>query len=54
MVVRQRQEEGQPTQAVTLRLPVELYRWLRRDAFEREVSQVSIVVEALEKLREAG
>lgn len=42
------------TQAITVRLPVELYQWLRRDAFEREVSQTSLVIEALEKLREAG
>lgn len=37
--------------AVNVALPVELADWLRREAFERRVSQGSIVAKALERLR---
>jgi hypothetical protein len=32
---------------MTVRLPADLYEWLRREAFEEHVSQAAIVVEAL-------
>jgi predicted transcriptional regulator len=38
--------------AKTIRLPPEVAEWLRREAFERRVSQQSIIQEALELLRE--
>lgn len=37
------------TQAMTVRLPKELYERLRREAFENRVSQASIVIDAIEK-----
>jgi predicted DNA-binding protein len=33
---------------MTIRLPKELYERLRREAFEKRVSQASIIVEAVE------
>ena len=39
-------------QAITLRLPGELYEWLRREAFETRDSMKAITVTALEELRE--
>lgn len=38
---------GAGTQAMTLRLPKELYERLRREAYEKHVSQASIVIGAL-------
>lgn len=37
------------TQAMTVRLPQELYERLRREAFEKRVSQNSIIIDAIEK-----
>ena len=37
------------TQAITIRLPVEIYERLRREAYETRTSQVSIIVRALEE-----
>lgn len=37
------------TQAITVRLPVELYERLRREAFDKRTSQVAIITEALEE-----
>lgn len=49
-----RREVGVETVQTNVRLPRELHEWLRRDAFERKISQSLIVEEALVKLREAG
>lgn len=38
-------------QAITARLPRELYEWLRHTAFERRVSQNDILIKALEEYR---
>lgn len=35
------------TQAITVRLPVELYERLRREAFEERTSQAAIITETL-------
>jgi hypothetical protein len=35
------------TQAMTIRMPKELYELLRREAFDKRVSQASIIVEAV-------
>jgi predicted transcriptional regulator len=35
--------------AVTVRIPADLYERLRLAAFERHVSQVSIIIKALER-----
>lgn len=37
------------TTATTIRLPKELYERLRREAFEKRISQASIVTEALSR-----
>lgn len=37
------------TQAITVRLPLEVYERLRREAFEERTSQVAIITEALQK-----
>jgi predicted transcriptional regulator len=34
-------------QAITVRLPVDLYEKLRREAFEQHTSQAAIITEAL-------
>jgi hypothetical protein len=41
-------------QAITFRLPGELYEWLRREAFETREAMNSIVIAALEDRREHG
>jgi hypothetical protein len=38
-------------QAMTIRLPAELYEWLRREAFDTREPMNGIVVTALEELR---
>lgn len=46
---------GPPSHAaMTLRLPWELNEWLRDTAHEERRSKTEVVVEALEKLREAS
>lgn len=35
------------TQAITARLPQDLYEWLRREAFDKRTSQAAIIIEAL-------
>jgi hypothetical protein len=39
------------TQAITARLPRDLYQWLRRTAFERNQAQNLIIIAALEEYR---
>ena len=39
------------TQAITVRLPADLYQWLRREAFDEHTSQAAIVVAALTSYR---
>ncbi len=39
-------------QAMTVRLPVELYEWLRREAFDTREPMSAIVLAALERLRD--
>lgn len=38
-------------QAITVRLPVTLYEWVRKEAFERRVSQQSIIESAVDLYR---
>lgn len=45
---------AEEVQAMTIRLPRELHRWLRHDAIESGKSANAIIVEALIRLREAG
>lgn len=40
-------------QAITVRLPVTLYEWVRRQAYERHVTQQSIVETAVDDARRA-
>jgi len=39
--------EGTETQAMTIRLPKDLYERVRREAFDQHTSQTAIVAEAL-------
>jgi hypothetical protein len=41
-------------QAITVRLPRDLYEWLRQAAFEQRRSQASIIADALETYRAAS
>lgn len=54
MTTWERREDGAETVQTNVRLPRELHEWLRRNAFERKISQSLIVEEALVRLREAG
>lgn len=38
-------------QATTIRLPVDLYEWVRREAYERHVPQQQVIEEALASSR---
>ena len=40
------------TQPITFRLPVELYEWLRQEAFDERTSMNAILVSALERVRD--
>jgi predicted transcriptional regulator len=35
------------TQAITVRLPRDLYEWLRQQAFDQRVSQAALVTDAI-------
>lgn len=37
------------TQALTIRLPMDVYEQLRREAFEKRTSQVAIITETLRR-----
>jgi hypothetical protein len=39
-------------QMITVRLPIELYEWLRQRAFDKRTSQADIVTTALDHERE--
>lgn len=41
--------DDQPPQALTIRLPPDLYEKLRRAAFEQHVSMNALIVEAIRK-----
>lgn len=39
------------TQAMSVRLPLELYEWLRREAFETRTTMITIIRDALSEYR---
>jgi hypothetical protein len=39
--------EGQPVQAITIRLPGDVYEDLRREAFDKRTSMNALIVEAV-------
>ena len=41
--------DDQPAQALTIRLPHDLYEKLRREAFEQHTSMNALIVEAIRK-----
>lgn len=43
-------EDG--TQAMTVRLPVPLYEWLRRTAFEQHTSMSQLIIAAIKEKRD--
>lgn len=50
---RRSREPGVPSEALTVRLPVELTGWLREAAYTQRVSQALIIEEALTRYRES-
>jgi predicted transcriptional regulator len=51
---RKQREPGVPSEALTVRLPVELTVWLRETAYTQRRSQALIIEEALTRYRESG
>lgn len=47
MTAEEPENPARDNQAMTVRLPVGIYEMLRREAFDRRVSQRSIIIEAM-------